>query len=112
MFPLLAKTGGVLERTGHTEGSIDLMKMAKLKSAAIICKIMNPDGTMARQSELAKFAEAHNLPIISIHEIIQYRLKNETLIKHAAQSVIPTSKYEAAEAVIKMIGIRANLPNL
>jgi len=90
IFPLRACEGGVLERPGHTEGSIDLMKLSGLKTSAVICEIMNEDGTMARMPELRKFAETHGLPILSIKDLIQYRLQNEELIESIASSKLPT----------------------
>ncbi len=81
IFPLVAKEGGVLVRTGHTEGSVDLCKLAGLQPAAVICEIMNPDGTMARRDSLEKFAKTHNLKIVYISDIVEYRLQNERLIK-------------------------------
>jgi 3,4-dihydroxy 2-butanone 4-phosphate synthase/GTP cyclohydrolase II len=80
VFPLQAKEGGVFERDGHTEGSVDLMKLAGLKPAAVICELMNSDGTMMHGTQINKFAEQHDMTIISIAEIIQYRLLTENLI--------------------------------
>lgn len=73
IFPLIAKKGGVLERPGHTEGSIELTKLAGLGEAAVICEVMNDDGTMARLDDLKLFAEKHNLKIGSIEDIIAYQ---------------------------------------
>ncbi|TGD57994.1 3,4-dihydroxy-2-butanone-4-phosphate synthase [Flavobacterium humi] len=73
IFPLRAKDNGVLERNGHTEGSIDLMKLAKLKPQAVLCELMNADGTMANQTEIGIFAAQHKLPIVSIADIVYYR---------------------------------------
>lgn len=73
IFPLRAKDNGVLERNGHTEGSIDLLKLAKLKPQAVLCELMNPDGSMANQTEIGIFAAQHGLPIVSIADIIYYR---------------------------------------
>ncbi len=81
IFPLRAKLGGVLERSGHTEGSVDLCKLAHLKPASVICEIMNDDGTMARAGDLKKFSDTHNIPVISIAELIQYRLFRESLVE-------------------------------
>lgn len=72
IFPIKAKTGGVLERAGHTEGSVELMKLAGLNTAAVICEVMNPDGTMARLQELKKFANTHQLKIGSIADLIKH----------------------------------------
>lgn len=81
IFPLIAKDGGVLERTGHTEGSIDLCKFAGLAPVAVICEIIKEDGAMARRDDLDIFCKKHNLNMISIEEIVKYRLKNENLVK-------------------------------
>jgi len=90
VFPLIAKPNGVLERNGHTEGSVDLMKLAGLNPSAMICEIMNEDGSMARLPQLRKVAETHEIPIVSIQDIISYRSKSETLIDKVAQTVLPT----------------------
>jgi 3,4-dihydroxy 2-butanone 4-phosphate synthase/GTP cyclohydrolase II len=89
IFPLQAKTGGVLVRTGQTEGSVDLARMAGLRSAAVICEIMNEDGTMSRRPELEIFAREHGLNIVSIADIIRYRIKNELLVKRSAEANLP-----------------------
>jgi 3,4-dihydroxy 2-butanone 4-phosphate synthase/GTP cyclohydrolase II len=81
IFPLRARDGGVLVRTGQTEGSVDLARLAGLKSAAVICEIMNADGTMARMPELEVFAEEHDLMILSVADLIQYRLERESLVR-------------------------------
>lgn len=73
VFPLRAKNGGVLERPGHTEGSIDLMRLAKLTPAGVLCELMNPDGTMARMPQITEFAKTHGLVILSIQDLITYR---------------------------------------
>ncbi len=86
IFPLIAKDGGVLVRTGHTEGSVDLCKMAGLTKAAVICEIMNDDGTMARRDDLEIFAKKHNLKIVYISDIVEYRLQHESLIRVIAES--------------------------
>jgi 3,4-dihydroxy 2-butanone 4-phosphate synthase/GTP cyclohydrolase II len=80
IFPLIAKDGGVLQRTGHTEGSIDLCKLAGLAPCAVICEIMKEDGTMARKPDLEVFAKEHDMKIVYISDLIEYRLKHETLI--------------------------------
>lgn len=79
IFPLQAKDAGVLEREGHTEGSIDLMKIAGLNPSAVICEIMNDDGTMARLNDLKNFSKIHNIPLITIDQIIEYRKKNDLI---------------------------------
>ncbi|MFA7084904.1 MAG: bifunctional 3,4-dihydroxy-2-butanone 4-phosphate synthase/GTP cyclohydrolase II [Arcobacteraceae bacterium] len=81
IFPLIAKDGGVLVRTGHTEGSIDLCKLAGLNGEAVICEIMKEDGTMARRDDLDIFAEKHNLKQVFISDLVQYRLSHETLVE-------------------------------
>jgi 3,4-dihydroxy 2-butanone 4-phosphate synthase/GTP cyclohydrolase II len=80
IFPLRARPGGVLQRTGHTEGSVDLARLAGLDASGVICEIMNDDGTMARMPECQEFAERHGLRILSIAELIQYRLQTERLV--------------------------------
>jgi 3,4-dihydroxy 2-butanone 4-phosphate synthase/GTP cyclohydrolase II len=86
VFPLRARNGGVLVRTGQTEGSVDLARMAGLFPAGVICEIMNPDGTMARRPDLERFARKHKLTLLSVADLIRYRLQRETLVKRVAQS--------------------------
>ncbi len=86
IFPLRYKPGGVLRRTGHTEGSIDLCKMAGLYPAAVICEIMNPDGSMARLPELLEFAKVHNMKIVSVADLIEYRRRREKMINRVADA--------------------------
>ncbi len=81
VFPLVARPGGVLERAGHTEASIDISKLAKINPSAVICEVMNQDGRMARLNDLKSFSKKHNLKIASIEDLISFRLKNEQLIK-------------------------------
>ena len=93
VFPLIAKEGGVLARIGHTEAAVDLAKLAGLKPAGVICEIMSEDGTMARTPELMEFAKAHNLKIITIADLVEYRKKEEakeTLIERVAEIKMPT----------------------
>ena len=90
IFPLRARNGGVLVRSGQTEGSVDLARLAGLKPAGVICEIMNEDGTMARLPDLKKFSEEHDLPIVTIAELISYRLQRETLVQKVAESSMPT----------------------
>jgi len=80
IFPLRAKKGGVLKRAGHTEAAIDLTRLAGLNEGGVICEIMNDDGSMARLPELKKFAQKHHLKIISIEDLIQYRMKQGDLV--------------------------------
>ncbi len=90
IFPLRARRGGVLVRTGQTEGSVDLARLAGLKSAAVICEIMNEDGTMARRPELEVFAREHGLRIVSIADLIEYRMRKECLVHRSAEAKLPT----------------------
>ena len=90
VFPLKAHKGGVLKRAGQTEGSVDLAKLAGLYPASAICEIMNDDGTMARVPELMEFAKQHHLKIITIKDLIQYRLRRETFVKRVESAKLPT----------------------
>lgn len=90
IFPIRAKRGGVLVRTGQTEGSVDLARLSGLKPAGVICEIMKDDGTMARMPDLEIFAKEHNLKIITIKDLIDYRMQHESLIRRAATAMIPT----------------------
>ena len=91
IFPIRARKGGVLVRTGQTEGSVDLARLAGLKPAAVICEIMKEDGTMARRPDLEVFAERHGLKMATIADLIKYRMKYESLVHRVAASPIPTS---------------------
>ena len=90
VFPLRARRGGVLFRTGQTEGSVDMAKLARLKPAAVICEIMNDDGTMARMSDLEKFSDQHGVKIATVADVIAYRMRNESFVHMAAETVLPT----------------------
>lgn len=90
VFPLRAKKGGVLVRAGQTEGSVDLARLAGLKPSGVICEIMNDDGTMARMPQLQQFAKIHNLKIITIADLVAYRMRKELLVRRAAETVLPT----------------------
>ena len=90
VFPLRAKKGGVLVRTGQTEGSVDLARLAGLKPSGVICEIMNDDGTMARRSDLEIFSKKHGLLIVSIQDLIEYRLRQESLVHCVAETSLPT----------------------
>jgi len=90
IFPLRATEGGVLVRSGQTEGSVDLARLAGLKPTAVICEIMNEDGTMARMPDLAIFAKRHHLKILTIADIIKYRMRNESLVRRIATATLPT----------------------
>ena len=89
VFPLRACKGGVLERGGHTEGSVDLTRLAGLYPAAVICEIMNSDGSMARLPDLTVFAKQHHLPIVSMRDLVTYRLRNEKLLEAVSSSYLP-----------------------
>jgi 3,4-dihydroxy 2-butanone 4-phosphate synthase/GTP cyclohydrolase II len=86
MFPIIAKDGGVLVRTGHTEASVDISRIAGLNPSAVICEIMNDDGTMARLDDLVLFAKLHGLKIGTIEDLISYRMKKDHFIRHVATS--------------------------
>ncbi|MCK5237579.1 MAG: bifunctional 3,4-dihydroxy-2-butanone-4-phosphate synthase/GTP cyclohydrolase II, partial [Deltaproteobacteria bacterium] len=90
IFPLRARDGGVLVRAGQTEGSVDLARLAGLKEAGVICEIMNEDGTMARMPELGVFAKKYDIRIVSIADIIEYRLRKDQLVHRAAEAKLPT----------------------
>lgn len=90
IFPLRYREGGVLRRTGHTEGSIDLARLAGLYPAAVICEIMSEDGTMARVPELIEFAREHQVKIVTIADLIEYRRRNEKLIVRVEDTKLPT----------------------
>ncbi|MGE5340065.1 MAG: bifunctional 3,4-dihydroxy-2-butanone-4-phosphate synthase/GTP cyclohydrolase II [Candidatus Omnitrophota bacterium] len=91
IFPLRAKNGGVLVRTGQTEASLDLSRMAGLAPSGVICEIMNDDGTMARMNDLEKFYERFGIPIITIEEIIKYRIQQDILVELEAEATLPTA---------------------
>lgn len=90
VFPLIARPGGVLQRTGQTEGSVDICRLAGLKPSGVICEIMKEDGSMARMPDLEKFAVQWNLRIISVADIIRYRLWKERLVKRVSEGRLPT----------------------
>src|SRR5271168_1349710 len=90
VFPLRARRGGVLVRAGQTEASVDLARMAGLVPAGVICEIMNDDGTMARVPDLVKFCEQHGLKMLTVADLIRYRLQNERYIHRAGEGVLPT----------------------
>jgi 3,4-dihydroxy 2-butanone 4-phosphate synthase/GTP cyclohydrolase II len=90
IFPLRARQGGVLVRTGQTEGSVDLARLAGLKSAGVICEIMNDDGTMARMPDLQIFAKKHGLKIVTVADLIKYRMSKESLVRRIATAKLPT----------------------
>ena len=90
IFPLRARKGGVLVRPGQTEASVDIARIAGLSPAGVICEIMNEDGTMARLPELEEFATRHNLKIISVAELVRYRMHREVLVRRALETALPT----------------------
>ncbi|GAB4294403.1 MAG: bifunctional 3,4-dihydroxy-2-butanone-4-phosphate synthase/GTP cyclohydrolase II [Myxococcota bacterium] len=100
IFPLRARRGGVLERTGHTEGSVDLARMAGLFPAAVICEIMNDEGNMARRAELEQFCERHNLVMISIADLIEYRLRRESLVRRLSEATLVSRYGGTFEAIV------------
>ena len=91
IFPLRARDGGVLRRAGQTEGSVDLARMAGHRPAGVICEIMNDDGSMARMPDLVSFAREHGLKIVTIADLIEYRLRHEKLVRRVAEAALPTS---------------------
>src|SRR2546430_657661 len=100
IFPLRARNGGVLVRAGQTEGSVDLARLAGLKPAGVICEIMKDDGTMARQPDLMKFARKHTLKVITIADLIQYRLNYDSLVYRAASAPLPNRIGGAFQAIV------------
>jgi 3,4-dihydroxy 2-butanone 4-phosphate synthase/GTP cyclohydrolase II len=91
VFPLRAKNGGVLVRIGQTEASVDIARIAGCYPAGVVCEIMNDDGTMARLPELVKFAEKHDLKIISVADLVRYRIHKETLVRKVVETDLPTA---------------------
>ena len=100
IFPLRARDVAVLPRTGQTEGSVDLARLAGLRPAGVICEIMNDDGTMARMPDLVTFARQHGLKICTIADLIQYRLRNEKLVRRGAEAVVPTRAGGEMRAIV------------
>ena len=100
IFPLRAKKGGVTVRAGQTEGSVDLSRLAGLKPAGVICEIMDEDGSMARMPALEKFSEIHKIGICTIKDLIEYRMRTESFVRRAAETVIPTAIAGEFKAVI------------
>ena len=90
MFPLKARNGGVLVRAGQTEAAVDLARIAGLYPAGVICEIMNEDGTMARVPELTTFAKRHKLLMITVSDLIQYRMRTEAMVRRVASAALPT----------------------
>lgn len=107
LFPLRARKGGILVRAGHTEASVDILRLAGLYPAGVICEIMNEDGTMARSPDLIKFAKKHGLKICTIDSLIEYRRKYEKFIERCAETILPTQY-----GIFKMIGYRSIIDNV
>ncbi|MCC7132957.1 MAG: bifunctional 3,4-dihydroxy-2-butanone-4-phosphate synthase/GTP cyclohydrolase II [Gemmatimonadales bacterium] len=101
VFPLRARPGGVLQRVGQTEASVDLARLAGLTPAGVICEILNPDGTMARREELAAFATRHQLTFVTVAQLVAYRLRTERLVHRIADARLPT-----AHGTFRIIGYR------
>lgn len=99
--PLIAKKGGVLERTGHTEGTVDLCRLAGLMEACVICEIVKDDGDMARRSDLLDFCKKHNINMITISDLIEYRLKHESLVKIISEEKAILAGFESKKIVFK-----------
>ncbi|MEN8144485.1 MAG: bifunctional 3,4-dihydroxy-2-butanone-4-phosphate synthase/GTP cyclohydrolase II [Gemmatimonadota bacterium] len=91
IFPLRAKPGGVLQRIGQTEASVDLARLAGLKPAGVICEILNPDGTMARRPDLERFGKEHGISFVTVADLVSYRLKTEQLVHRVAEASLPTT---------------------
>jgi len=92
VFPLVARNGGVLERAGHTEASVDISKLSKLNPSSVICEVMNEDGRMARLNDLFKFSKKHKIKLASIEDLISYRFKNEKLVKRVTSKSLNIKK--------------------
>jgi 3,4-dihydroxy 2-butanone 4-phosphate synthase/GTP cyclohydrolase II len=105
VFPLRAREGGVLRRAGQTEGSVDLARLAGLRPAGVICEIMNDDGSMARLPDLMEFSRVHGIKIVTIADLIQYRLRNEKLVRRAAEASMPTAYAGEFRAIVYENGI-------
>jgi 3,4-dihydroxy 2-butanone 4-phosphate synthase/GTP cyclohydrolase II len=100
IFPLRARKGGVIVRTGQTEGSVDLARLAGLKPAGVICEIMDEDGTMARMPTLEQFSQKHGIGICTIADLIAYRMRKESFVHRAAETVIPTAMAGEFKAIV------------
>lgn len=101
IFPLIAKDGGVLVRTGHTEGSVDICKLAGLAPVGVICEIIKDDGTMARHDDLEIFSKKHNMPIVYISDLVEYRLANEKLIERIGEEEISIMGIKVTQILYK-----------
>jgi 3,4-dihydroxy 2-butanone 4-phosphate synthase/GTP cyclohydrolase II len=91
IFPLRARKGGVMVRTGQTEGSVDLARLAGLRPAGVICEVMDDDGTMARMPSLEKFSQKHGIGVVTIADLVEYRMRKESFVRRAAEAMIPTA---------------------
>jgi 3,4-dihydroxy 2-butanone 4-phosphate synthase/GTP cyclohydrolase II len=91
IFPLRARKGGVMVRTGQTEGSVDLARLAGLRPAGVICEVMDDDGTMARMPSLEEFSQKHGIGIVTIADLVEYRMRKESFVRRASEAVIPTA---------------------
>ncbi|MFN5351220.1 MAG: 3,4-dihydroxy-2-butanone-4-phosphate synthase [Alphaproteobacteria bacterium] len=111
IFPLKAKDGGVLERAGHTEASVDISKLAGLNPSSVICEIMNEDGSMARLPELIEFAKKHHLKIASIADLISYRLKFDKLIEKSFEQTVEIS-LDNKKVEFKLISYQSKISNI
>ncbi len=100
IFPLRAKTGGAIVRAGQTEGSVDLARLAGVKPAGVICEVMDEDGTMARMPALEKFSQKHGVGICTIADLIEYRMRTESFVHRAAETMIPTSVAGEFKAIV------------
>ena len=100
VFPLVARSGGVLERAGHTEASVDISRLSKINPSAVICEVMNEDGRMARLKDLQKFSIKHKIKIASIEDLIEYRLKNEKLISRIYSKNLKVNEAHNLEYII------------
>jgi len=109
VFPLKARPGGVLQRAGQTEGSVDLARLARLYPAGVICEIMNDDGTMARVPELTEFAKKHNLKIVMIKDLIKHRMRTESFVKRLATVKLPTKYGSEFTAIVYTNDIDNNI---
>ena len=109
VFPLRAADGGVLVRNGHTEGAVDLMRLAGLQPSAVICEVMRDDGEMARRPDLEQFAAKHNLPVLSIKDIVTHRVRTELLVEEIASAELPTA---FAKEPLKVHAFRSTLDDI
>src|ERR1700688_1649942 len=103
VYPLRARDGGVLVRTGQTEGAVDLARLAGLKPAGVICEILKHDGSMARRDDLVEFAKTHGIKVVTVADIIEYRLRNETLVQRIAEARLPTAFGEFRACVYRSL---------